>query len=614
MCSVVGSVGKNTGRQYILEALQRLEYRGYDSAGFACIDSETRRLECVKTSGDVVCLSRKLADRPIDGSVSVGHTRWSTNGVVSDENAHPHIDCRGTLSVVHNGIIENHHELRSFLTAQGHLVRSQTDTELAAHLLEHLIAQHSDLKSAVIDFVSRLKGAFVFVFLLEAYPDMMLVIRKRSPLCIGKGNDQMYVSSDVLAFSDKTPLVCYLPDESFAFVAARSLEMYDFQGKPLEPVFKEQSDAWIVSGNKHYEHMMLKEIFEQRSVIHKTVDYIEKLEESFAELVGISDDELKMVTSLSFVACGTSWYASRIAHYFFESFAHVPAHALVASELLHETIFVQKNELCIALSQSGETRDTLDAMYRLKEHGRRVFAVTNVPTSTMVRESDARIFTQAGPEIAVASTKAFTAQLSLLYWFAHKIGLAKGYITREKCAQVSYDLRDVAEILEATILRYKEVIANIYAPRYAQYDKFIFLGRHISFPFAQEAALKLKEISYVFAECYPAGELKHGALALVDETVPVVLFSVLDEVVYQKLLVNAHAVKSRRGHLIVFAFEGQNELISLADTVFIIPRVAELLAPLAMTGLMQFFVYSIAKVLNRPIDKPRNLAKSVTVE
>ncbi len=614
MCSVVGYVGKNFSRSFVMEGLSRLEYRGYDSAGFACLHPQDHRVIYTKSQGGVSNLLKNFEKSPIDGHVGMGHTRWSTHGVISTENAHPHFDCHKTISIVHNGIIENHHELRRQLLTTGHVFQSQTDTETVAHLFESLLATHKDIKSAVVDLVNRLEGAYAFAILMTQYPDMLLVVRKRSPLCIGSGEDEMFIASDLLAFAGKTNKMLFLPDESFAFVKKNHAELYDFKGNQLPLNFQIIDIPWTSDLKQGYEHFMLKEIYEQKKVIQDTVYKYRSFAAHVWQQMGLTAQQVRDLQRIRLAGCGTSWHAARVAQFFFESIAHVHADVGLASEMRYTTFLPEKHSIALAISQSGETADTLEAVRYLNGNGMHTVALVNVLSSTMVRETKGHLPIYAGPEVAVASTKAFSAQVAVLYWLAHKIALEKGLITERALHTAEDELLVAAEVLENSIEQYKREIIQKHAPYYAQFKHALFLGRHISYPFALEASLKLKEISYIFTDCYPAGELKHGPLALVDAQMPIFIFSVLDPLMYQKLLSNVQEVKARFGHVVAFAFEGQKELIEISDTAFVIPRVNPLLGPLAMTGLMQFFVYHIAKVLDRPIDKPRNLAKSLTVE
>jgi glucosamine--fructose-6-phosphate aminotransferase (isomerizing) len=614
MCSVVGYVGKNYCRSFVVEGLTRLEYRGYDSSGFACLDPHTNQVRYSKVQGGVSNLVETFIADPIDGFVGLGHTRWSTHGVISTENAHPHFDCEKKISVVHNGIIENHHELRAQLIKEGHTFRSETDTEIVAHLLESILARRITLKEALLELVNTLEGAYALVLLVSEYPEVLIAARKRSPLCIGKGEGEMYVASDLLAFAGKTNKVFFLPDESCALIYKDEVKLYDFMSTEINVQFQVVNVPASSDLKQGFEHYMLKEIYDQKKVIQETVRAYRASSDTRWQQMGITSQQVKDLKTITFVGCGTSWHAALVAQYFFETLAHIKVEAELASEMRYRTFFPEKESIGIAISQSGETADTLEALRFLKAQKMHTIALVNVPSSTMVRETNGYLPLYAGPEVAVASTKAFSAQIAALYLLAHEIAHERGKIDERTLRAAEENLLVVAEILESAIDEYKQLITEKLAPLYARYTHAIFLGRHISYPFAREASLKLKEISYIFTDCYPAAELKHGPLALIDETVPVFVFSVLDPILYQKLVANVQEVKSRKGHLVVFAFEGQNELIELADTSFILPQVDPLLGPLAMTGLMQFFVYALAKELGRPIDKPRNLAKSLTVE
>jgi glucosamine--fructose-6-phosphate aminotransferase (isomerizing) len=614
MCSVVGYVGKTYSKSFVVEGLKRLEYRGYDSTGFACLNPQDSRLMYAKAEGGVINLVHKLETSPIDGFLGIGHTRWSTHGVSSEANAHPHFDCQKSIALVHNGIIENYYELKKMLEASGHIFHSQTDTETVAHFLEMLLTTHKTIKSAIVDWVKNLEGAYAIVALLQDYPDQMIVVRKRSPLCIGIGDSEMFVASDLLAFAQKTNKVLFLPDESFALLSHDRIQLFDFEGNPLPLQVQEVNFDWDVLEKDGHDHYMLKEIFEQKNAITQTVNFLASVSDNIWEHLGLSVDTVKKLEKINMVACGTSWHAASIAQFFFEEIALIPAQAHLASEFRYKSFFKEENSLCIPISQSGETADTIEGLRLINEMNIPSVALTNVASSTMVRESGGFLLTQAGREIAVASTKAFSTQVAALYWFAHRIALEKGIITQKQMFAAQEDILVAAEVLQNTIENYRFDIMRSIAKEYAQYDKAIFLGRHVSYPFALEAALKLKEITYIFAQSYPAGEIKHGPLALVDENTPVFVFSHADPILYQKLLSNVQEVKSRNGHIVAFAFAGQHELCDLAHRSFVIPNIKPLLGPLAMTGIMQFFAYAIAKELNCPIDKPRNLAKTVTVE
>lgn len=618
MCSVVGYIGKYSCSNYILKGLERLEYRGYDSAGFACIDSKTNQLACNKAQGEIFNLLEKQKANAIDGFVGIGHTRWATHGPASELNAHPHLDCNQEIAVVHNGIIENFSSLKLQLQQSGHKIKSNTDTELISHLIEDYIQEYKikDLKQLLLSTVNSLDGAYSFVVLLREFPNTLLVARNKSPLCIGIGENKQehFVASDLLAFAGFAKQAIFMPDESIALVSREYVEIYDFSGNPIPYAVTNLEDLEINTSKNGFEHFMLKEIYEQKNVIKSSLGYCKSLGSSIWDQLGISIKDLQNLKQINLVGCGSSFNAGSIAKYFFENICNIPTNVLLGSEFRHKKIFIEPNSIYIAVSQSGETADTLEGVRYLKSLGLKTIALTNVDCSSIVRECSGFILTKAGKEIAVASTKAFSAQLTVLYWLANFFALNLSLINSADFEQSEQDLLVAGQVLESSIELYKRDIESNLACSYARYNQAIFLGRHISYPFAQEASLKLKEISYIFTDCYPSGELKHGSLALVSDNIPVFIFSSIDKIIYSKLVANAQEVKARSANLVVFAFEDQHELIGLADTVFIFPRVKELLAPLAMTGLMQFFAYQIAKSLGRPIDKPRNLAKSVTVE
>jgi glucosamine--fructose-6-phosphate aminotransferase (isomerizing) len=441
-----------------------------------------------------------------------------------------------------------------------------------------------------------------------------VAIRNQSPLCIGISEQEKIIASDIIAFAGVAKQVLYMSEQSFAIITRNTIELYDFAGNSLDVLTEPLNIVYADNGKQGYEHFMLKEVYEQKDVIYATIAGLESGKQSYEQMLGLSADRIKSLKSLNLIGCGSSWHAARIAQFFFERIAGIQTKVFLASEFRYMPFFSESDAAYIAVSQSGETADTLEVMRLVRHHDAHVIALCNVATSTMVKESDGAIITRAGYEFAVASTKAFATQITALFWLSHLIAHEKQLISTEQFNAAISDILLVAEILQTMIERYKKNIETTLAPFYSNFKRYIFLGRHISYPFAMEAALKLKEVSYIFAQCYPAGELKHGPIALIDSETPLILFSTLDDIIYQKLVSNAQEIKARNGHLIIFAFEGQDELMQLADTVFIFPRVNPLLAPLAMTGLMQFFVYSIAKCLGRPIDKPRHLAKSVTVE
>lgn len=614
MCSVVGYVGTNPSRQVVLEGLSRLEYRGYDSAGFACIDDERKELVSVKAVGPLEGLQQKLTGTPIDGCAGVGHTRWSTHGLSVEKNAHPHFDCKKKLAVVHNGIIENHASLRAQLEQQGHDFFSDTDTEVIAHLFEDACDGLATPLEALQKTVKQLEGAYAFVMLSALYPDTLLLARKGSPLCIGLGNQECFVASDVLAFAGKTDRVVFMPEYTVAFVTKDGVQLYDFEGNRLSIPAQVVDAQWVSNHKEGHEHYMLKEIYEQRGAVQRSVQWYRSLIDQAWSALGLSDDTVNQLEEIVFLGCGTSWHAGSMAAFFFEELVGIPAVAHLASEFRYRRFLPKKNTLYVAISQSGETADTLEAIKLVKSHGLPTLVITNVASSSLVRECDGFLLTHAGPEMAVASTKAFTTQLAALYWLAAAIAYEKGLITDQVFEQKQDDILVAAHLLETGLDRYEPAIIDTYAPLYAEYNNAIFLGRAIAYPFAQEAALKLKEIAYVFCQAYPAGELKHGALALIDAKTPVIVFSHPDPLLYQKTLSNVQEVKARGAKVLAFVFSGQTELKQLADDMFEFLPCGNHLSFLAMTGVMQLFMYHCARLRGCSIDRPRNLAKSVTVE
>jgi len=613
MCGIVAQVGGGECRQRVVDGLRVLEYRGYDSAGVAFF--QKGQLQRVRAVGHLKELEKALSSflhdtEPV--TAAIGHTRWATHGAATIRNAHPHFDCSQKISVVHNGIIEHCKEIRDQLVARGHNVSSQTDTELLAHLFAERYKEHGSLHGAACALLSELAGSFALVFLVADQPDKLVVIRKKSPLVVGKGAQSYMAASDQLALADDIKEMLFVPDDTAGVLWQDKHQFFSADGQPVRVALEARvvHEQHLSKGN--FEHFMLKEMYEQRHVVALTVNRLNQ-EGAYLKL-GACQLEPCHYTRICIIAAGTSWHAGRISQMYFERTAGIPTSVYLASEFRYMPFFPDKNALYIFISQSGETADTLEALRMVKAAGMHTLALTNVSSSTLVREAGGHMLMSAGPEISVASTKAFSCQVASLYWFSHYLAYKKGVIAQDVLHQSCHDVLSAGQALEHAMDMHRDMMRDQCAPDYASYSRMIFLGREISYPFALEAALKLKEISYIFAQCYPAGELKHGPIALVDDKTPIVIFSVLDELIYQKLLANVQEVKARGGYTIIFAFEGQDALIDLADKVFIIPRVKPLLAPLAMTGVMQSFAYEITRFLGHPIDKPRNLAKSVTVE
>lgn len=616
MCSVVGYVGTQLGGKLVLNGLLQTEYRGYDSAGFVCFDQQTNNLAAIKSVGFVGDLKKKVESVGIDGRTVLGHTRWATHGGLTEYNAHPHFDCHKNVFVVHNGIIENYHSLKLDLEKKNHTFISQTDTEVIAHLWEEMVfnGEWKSPEDIVKKVVSQLYGAYALVIVSAQYPGMIFFARSKSPLCIGFAIEYKMIASDVLAFGKEITDVMYVPDCSYGFVSSDGVKIFDADGIPV-PLFLKPIvyDDRLVSLNG-YSHYMIKEIYEQKSAVVDTVMHFHNNRALLHEQLGLSLSKMQSLEHVKLVGCGASWHAGRIAQFFFEEIAQIPTGVHLASEFRQMRFFKQQNLLSVCISQSGETADTLESLRLLKSFNVHTVGLVNVATSSMVREADGSLLMHAGPEIAVASTKSFAAQIGSLYWLSYYCAWQKGLCSEHALDKAVYDVVHAVTILESVMDSYSYEINYVWGPFYAQFDRAICLGRNISYPFALEAALKLKEIDYIFAQCYPAGELKHGPLALIDKKTPVFVFSLLDQIPYEKLLSNVQEAKARGAHITAFIFEGQDELKEIADVSFEIPRVAPLLAPLAMNGVMLLLVCSIGLHLGLSIDKPRNLAKSVTVE
>ncbi len=616
MCGIIAYVGDRLCKNIILEGLARLEYRGYDSAGFVCIDAKHNHFSSHKEAGGLGPIKRLANAIDFDGHIGMGHTRWATHGVVDLKNAHPHFNCNKSLAVVHNGIIEGHETLRSKVLAGGHTLNSTTDTELVVHLFNDEIEELSNLRAAALALVKQIGGAYAFVFIHEQTPDTLIVIRHRSPLVIGHGINEMFVGSDFIAFADKTSQFTFMPDDSIALIKKDRIELFDFNGNDIAYTTQTIDTSKVDLEKNAFEQDMLKEIYEQKRAITRTIAFCKILgsqsasehhalghisseyNDSIWRQLGLSKGQVRNLESINLVSVGTSWHAARIAQLFFEILCKIPTRVYIASEFRYMPLFTDKRSLYIMISQSGETTDTLEALRLVNSCELPTVAITNVASSSMVREASGFLPIQAGPEVAIASTKGFSTQIAVLFWLANRMALERNMISADEMRSAEEDLFVAAEVLEAAIEMYKFKVIQELAPRYAKYNQFILLGRHISYPFAQEAAMKLKSPTNIFSQCLPAGELKHVPPGFINTQTPIMIFSVLDDLVYHALIANAHEVKSMGAPLIVFAFEGQDELIKLADTAFILPPVTPLLAPLAMTGIMQFFVYQIVRLLN----------------
>ncbi len=614
MCGIVGYVGERRIVPVVLEGLRRLEYRGYDSAGIVYL--QDGRLVKHRAAGKLSVLTAIIDEAIVAPShIGLGHTRWATHGAPTTENAHPHCDCSGNLVVVHNGIIENYHSLREELLARGHRFSSETDTEVLAHLIEEYL-RGDDLVAAVRKALERVEGSYALGVLWTGMPDTLIAVRNHSPLVLGidEGNGS-FLASDIPALLPFTKQVIFLDDLEMAVLTASSRTFYSLQtGKEISKQIKtiEWNAAMAEKGG--YRHFMLKEIFEQPQAIINTVSGRINLETGAVDLaeINLGADDLQKIDRIFLVACGTSWHAALVAKYWIERWAQIPVEVDIASEFRYRRLLINERVLTVAISQSGETADTLAGIRLARKLGSKIITICNVVGSTMTREADGTIYTHAGPEIGVASTKAFTAQLAALFLFTLYLGERKKTITAEKSSELGQALIGIATVIETELPRLQEEI-RILVDSYYDCRDFLFVGRGLNFPIALEGALKLKEISYIHAEGYAAGELKHGPIALIDKEMPV-LALVPRDAVYQKSISNVEEIKARAGRLILLGTQGDSHLQTITDDVIYLPQVHEEMNPILYTIPAQLLAYEIATRRGCDVDQPRNLAKSVTVE
>ncbi|MEN8188736.1 MAG: glutamine--fructose-6-phosphate transaminase (isomerizing) [Thermodesulfobacteriota bacterium] len=613
MCGIVGYTGPKRIVPIVLKGLKRLEYRGYDSAGIVYL--QDGRLEKFRSKGKLVNLEGIIGDAIIAPShIGLGHTRWATHGAPTTENAHPHSDCTGELVVVHNGIIENYESLRQELKTKGHVFKSETDTEVLAHLIEDYL--DTDLVAAVQQALARVEGSYALGVLWARMPDTLVAARNHSPLVIGvHEEDGTFLASDTPAILPHTKQVIFIEDQELAVLTpdqCRVLSLVDGQ-----PVKKEvQTINWDAGQAEKggYKHFMLKEIFEQPQAIINTVSGRIHPESGEVELpeINLSPDELDNIDRIFLVACGTSWHAALVAKYWIEKWAGIPVEVDIASEFRYRTLLINERVLTISISQSGETADTLAGIRLAKKLGSRIITICNVVGSTMTREADGTVYTHAGPEIGVASTKAFTSQLAALFLLTLYLARQKNRISLETSRELGHGLVGIAEIIDHELPRLQEEIGEMVDSYYDCRD-FLFVGRGLNFPIALEGALKLKEISYIHAEGYASGELKHGPIALVDKEMPILAITPRDAV-YQKSISNIEEIKARLGRLILIGSHGDGYLKNISDDVIYLPQIHEELNPILYTIPAQLLSYEIATRRGCDVDQPRNLAKSVTVE
>jgi glucosamine--fructose-6-phosphate aminotransferase (isomerizing) len=604
MCGIVGYVGFRDASEVILDGLKRLEYRGYDSAGIAV--QANGQLEVVKKAGKLQVLADALKEHRLSGQTGVGHTRWATHGAPTDPNAHPHLTEKGEIAVIHNGIIENYLPLKEGLIARGHTFSSDTDSEVLAHLIEE--KYRGSLTDAVRMALSEAYGAYALVVTHQNHPEMV-VARTVSPLVIGLGEGENFVASDVPALLPYTRRVIFLHDGDMAVVSREGVNVTDLAGNPVEREVVTVDWSLEAAEKGGHPHYMLKEIYEQPRVLENTLGGRLHEEEAGVEL-GLALDP-RHYDKVHIVACGTAFYAGWVGKYLLEALARIPVEVDVASEYRYRDPVVDEKTLCICISQSGETIDTLEAVREAKRKGAGTLGVINAKGSSITREVDDTLYIHAGPEIGVASTKAYIAMLAAMGMLAVWMGRARGTLdeatTREFLSEMRKLPRQVEEMLDE-----RPHIAHI-AEKYHQAQDYLFLGRHIQAPTAYEGALKLKEISYIHAEAYPAGEMKHGPIALIDERLPVVVLSTASPF-YEKTVSNIQEVRARGGRVIAVASQGDGEIKKFAQDVIYVPKTHHLLAPVVSVVPLQLLAYETAVFLGRDVDQPRNLAKSVTVE
>ncbi len=608
MCGIVGYVGRDNAKDVIVDGLKRLEYRGYDSAGIALLLEN--EIFVYKKRGKIRNLEIDLRKKQVFSDTGIGHTRWATHGEPNDKNAHPHLSCDGKIAIVHNGIIENYSDLRKELLKKGHKFLSDTDTEVVVHLIEEEFKTAESFLDAFLKGLKKLRGSFAVAVITLHEPETIFVARKDSPLVIGLGDGENFVASDVPAFLPYTNRVVFLDDFEAAVIRSDSVSIFDFAGVKKEK--KEVTIPWSISQAEKagYKHFMLKEINEQPRAISDTISGNYKLITD-GKLDGI---DLSKIRRIQIVACGTSYHAGLIGKFYIENFSNIPTEVDYASEYRYRNPVLTEDTLVVSITQSGETADTLAAMRLAKEEGAKVLTVCNVIGSTATREAAAVIYTYAGPEISVASTKAFTTQLTVLYMLSLLLGRERGVLDSSEFDRRLKFLMEVPGKIESflNVEREEEVVKKIALEFYRSKDA-LYLGRHVNYPIALEGALKLKEISYIHAEGYPAGEMKHGPIALIDENVPSVFVATKGKVL-EKIVSNIEEVKARKGKVISVTNPGIKEVYELSDYVINVPEVDEFLSPIVNVVPLQLFAYYIADFLGYDVDQPRNLAKSVTVE
>ena len=613
MCGIIGYIGSKPVVPVLLDGLRRMEYRGYDSAGVAVVGPEGIALR--RSAGKLVNLENAIRTQPVDGLYGVGHTRWATHGRPTEENAHPHRDCTGRIVVVHNGIIENYLELKHELQAQGHEFKTETDTEIVAHLVEREM-QGDGLEKAVRRALTFMRGMFALVLVSVEDPEKIVAVRNGPPIVIGLGKDEFFVASDIPAILSHTRDVVFLGDEEMAVITRSGVQFTDYSGRAVSKTTQRVLWDPIAAEKGGYKHFMLKEIYEQPTAARDTILGRVSLDRGriFLEDLNIADDTFRSLEKVTIIACGTSWHAGLVGKYLIEALAKLPVEVDYGSEYRYRNPIVAGKELAIVITQSGETADTLAALREARRKGASSIAVCNVVGSMATREANGTVYTHAGPEIGVASTKAFTSQLVALHLLALYLAQVRNTLTEADIRRHIEELLQMPQIIEQALKA--SAATEKVAERFYNRTDFLFLGRGINYPIALEGALKLKEISYIHAEGYPAGEMKHGPIALIDERMPVVAIAPNDHV-FEKMIGNVQEAKARGGSVIAITTAGDARMAAVLDGNDMnlpMPATTALLTPIVMTIPLQLLAYHIAVRRGCDVDQPRNLAKSVTVE
>lgn len=617
MCGIVGYTGFQDAYEVVINGLRRLEYRGYDSAGIV-LESKDAKFKVAKTKGkvdDLVAISNDLIGK---STIGMGHTRWATHGVPSDRNSHPHLSNNGKIAIVHNGIIENYDTIKIMLTEKGYTFQSETDTEVLVNLIQYFmeINPEIDFPTAIRYSLNEVHGAYAITVMHDDFPGLLVVARLGSPLAIGLGNNEYFIASDASPFVEFTKEAVYLEEGHMATISLKDgVDIRNIKdNEKIDPQIQELKLSLEQIEKGGYEHFMLKEIFEQPKSIHDTLRGRLLVDEGIIKMAGIWDhlERLNKAQKITIIACGTSWHAGLIGEYLIEEFARIPVEVEYASEFRYRNPIISDKDIVIAISQSGETADTMAAIKLAKERGAFIYGICNVVDSSIARITDAGSYTHAGPEIGVASTKAFTAQLTILSLIALKLGKHNGNLSNQEFMRLITELdalpKKVEEVLESTHAITKEIAKN-----FVDAQNFLYLGRGYNFPAALEGALKLKEISYIHAEGYPAAEMKHGPIALIDENMPIVIIAP-KQGHYDKIVSNVQEIKARKGKVIALVNKGDTQVSSVADYVIEFPETSECFSPIIASIPLQLLAYYIAVFRGANVDQPRNLAKSVTVE